>query len=180
MGSATGPSFPVKRKKQAVASRWPILTPLYPAISQIAVDGPCLPSTSQDFRDKMITFPWQPLGSRHKLSTLTMGQVTMYAIIKEDGRQLKVEEGQEISVDFRDIPKGGELKFDKVLAVSGDEGVTIGRPTIDGASVTVEVLGTQLGDKLVVQKFRRRKNSRRKTGHRQMFTRVLVNKIQAS
>ncbi len=109
-----------------------------------------------------------------------MGQGTMYAIIKEDGRQLRVEEGQEINVDFRDIPKGEELKFDNVLAVSGEQGVTIGRPTIDGASVTAEVLGVQLGDKTVVQKFRRRKNSRRKTGHRQMFTRVRVNKIQAS
>ena len=104
----------------------------------------------------------------------------MYAIIRESGRQLKVEEGQEIDVDYRDVPKGGSLTFDSVLAVSSDDGVSIGRPTLEGATVTAEVLGAQLGRKVVVQKFRRRKNSRRRTGHRQMYTRVRVNKISAS
>ena len=68
--------------------------------------------------------------------------------------------------------------FDKVLAVSDGEGdLKLGAPTVDGASVTAEVLGPQQGEKIVVQKFRRRKNSRSKTGHRSMYTRVKIDKI---
>ncbi len=101
----------------------------------------------------------------------------MYAIISDSGRQLRVEEGQEIDVDYRDVSAGESLTFERVLAVSGDDGVTIGKPNVAGASVTAEVLGVRMGPKLVVQKFRRRKNSRRKTGHRQMYTTVRVAKI---
>ncbi len=102
----------------------------------------------------------------------------MYAIIADKGRQYKVHEGQELDVDFREAAKGDELKFDHILVVSGDGGTKLGSPAVAGASVTAEVLGVQQGEKLVVQKFRRRKNSRRKTGHRQMFTRVRINKIE--
>jgi large subunit ribosomal protein L21 len=101
----------------------------------------------------------------------------MYAIVSDSGRQFKVEEGQELDVDYREISAGESLTFDRVLAVGGDEGLRLGAPTVEGASVTAEVVGVKLGEKLVVQKLRRRKNSRRKTGHRQMYTRVRVNKI---
>jgi len=101
----------------------------------------------------------------------------MYAIIVDGGRQYKVEEGQELDVDYRDLPKGEELTFDRVLALSGDDGVQLGQPTLDGASVTAEVLGPANGPKLTVQKLRRRKNSRRRTGHRQLYTKVRINKI---
>lgn len=101
----------------------------------------------------------------------------MYAIVSDSGRQLKVEEGQELDVDYREVSAGEQLTFDRVLAVSGDDGLQLGSPVVEGASVTAEVLGVKLGEKLVVQKLRRRKNSRRKTGHRQMYTRVRVNKI---
>ena len=101
----------------------------------------------------------------------------MYAIISEGSKQFKVEEGQEIDVDFREAAKGDELKFDRILAVSGEGGLKLGSPVVAGASVTAEVLGVEQGEKLVVQKFRRRKNSRRKTGHRQMYTRVRIGKI---
>ena len=104
----------------------------------------------------------------------------MYAIIREDGKQIKVEEGQEINIDYRDVSKGDQLTFDSVLLVSGNDGVSVGQPALDGATVTAEVLGPEMGQKLVVQKFRRRKNSRRKTGHRQMYTRVKINSINAS
>ena len=103
----------------------------------------------------------------------------MYAIIVDGGRQYKVEEGQELEIDYRDVPRGGEITFERVLAVSGEDGLKLGQPTLDGASVKAEVMGVQLGEKLVVQKLRRRKNSRRKTGHRQMYTRVRIDKIQA-
>jgi large subunit ribosomal protein L21 len=101
----------------------------------------------------------------------------MYAIITDGGRQYRVEEGQEIEVDFRDIAKGAELKFDKILAVAGAGGLQLGQPLVSGATVSAEVLGVEMGEKLTIQKFRRRKNYRRRTGHRQMFTRVKINKI---
>ena len=102
----------------------------------------------------------------------------MYAIIVDGGRQYKVQEGQELAVDYRLISKGEQIEFGRVLAVSSEDGVTLGKPTVDGASVRAEVLGVELGEKIVVQKFRRRKNSRRKTGHRQMHTRVRIDKIE--
>ena len=102
----------------------------------------------------------------------------MYAIISDSGRQYKVEEGQQIDVDYRDASAGDELTFDRILAVSTDEGLKLGKPSVDGASVSAEVLGVSQGDKIYVQKFRRRKNSRRRTGHRQLYTKVKINKIQ--
>lgn len=104
----------------------------------------------------------------------------MYAIIVVGGRQFKVEEGQELDIDYRDASKGDELTFDRVLAVSGDDGLQLGKPTVEGASVTAAVVAVRQGDKLTVQKFRRRKNSRRKTGHRQLYTRVQISKIQTA
>ena len=102
----------------------------------------------------------------------------MYAIIADGGRQYRVEEGQELDIDYRaTTKKGDEIAFDSVLAVSTGENVQLGAPTVDGASVTAEVVGIEQGPKLTVQKFRRRKNSRRKTGHRQMYTRVRISKI---
>jgi large subunit ribosomal protein L21 len=103
----------------------------------------------------------------------------MYAIIVDGGHQYKVEEGQELDVDYRDAAKGSQLTFDRVLAVSAEGGLKLGAPTVSGASVQAEVMGVQMGEKISIQKFRRRKNFRRRTGHRQMFTRVKVNKILA-
>ena len=102
----------------------------------------------------------------------------MYAIIADGGRQYKVEEGQELSIDFRELAEGGKLAFDQVLAISDGAGdLKLGSPYLDGVSVPAEVLGVEQGEKLVVQKIRRRKNSRRKTGHRSMYTRVKVGAI---
>ena len=103
----------------------------------------------------------------------------MYAIIVDGGRQYKVEEGPELEVDFRELAKGGELTFDRVLAVGGEGDLKLGTPQVEGASVSAEVLSVSFGDKLTVQKFRKRKNSRRRTGHRQMHTRVRINKISS-
>jgi large subunit ribosomal protein L21 len=104
----------------------------------------------------------------------------MYAIIEDGGRQFKIEEGQELDIDYRELSSGSELIFDRILAFRDDEGLQVGTPTLESASVTAEVLATSQGPKLVVQKMRRRKNSRRKTGHRQMYTRVKIGKIAAS
>jgi len=102
----------------------------------------------------------------------------MYAIIEDGGHQHKVQQGQELRVDYREAPKGQEIRFERVLAVSSEDGVKLGKPLLDGAVVTAEVLGVTQGEKLVVQKLRRRKNTRRKTGHRQLYTTVRVSKIE--
>lgn len=101
----------------------------------------------------------------------------MYAIISEDGHQFKVEEGQEVDIDYRELSAGDEVTFDRVLAYRDDETFRVGQPLLEGVSVKAEVISFQQGPKLVVQKARRRKNYRRKTGHRQLFTRVIIRKI---
>lgn len=101
----------------------------------------------------------------------------MYAIIVDGGRQYRVQPGMEVDVDYRDIPQGESIRFEKVLAVSGDDGMKLGTPVVDGASVTASVLGPKQEKKIYVQKFRRRKNSRRRTGHRQLMTRVRIEEI---
>jgi large subunit ribosomal protein L21 len=102
----------------------------------------------------------------------------MYAIIEESGTQLKVEEGQELEIDLRDTPAGEEVRFERVLAYRDEKGVKIGQPLLESAVVTGSVLGVKLGPKLSIQKLRKRKNSRRRTGHRQMYTRVRIEKIE--
>ena len=102
----------------------------------------------------------------------------MYAIIDAGGRQVRVEEGQELEVDYRDLPAGQEFKFDRVLAFRGDAGLKIGRPTLEAAAVTAQVVGVIQGPKLTVQKMRRRKNYRRRTGHRGILTLVKITKIE--
>lgn len=104
----------------------------------------------------------------------------MYAIIEDGGRQYKVEEGQELDLDYREASNGDTLVFDRVLAVRNGDQFQLGRPLLDAAKVTAEVVGVIQGPKLVIQKFRRRKNYRRRTGHRQLYTRVKVGKIDVA
>ncbi len=101
----------------------------------------------------------------------------MYAIIADGAHQYKVEEGQTLEIDFRDVNPGDEIKFDRVLAVSSDAGFKLGKPNVAGASVTAKVIGETKGEKLTVQKFRRRKNSKRRTGHRQKYVKVQIGSI---
>lgn len=101
----------------------------------------------------------------------------MYAIISDGGRQLKVQEGQEVDLAYRDLAKGEKLTIDRVLAVGAGGDLKLGAPVVSGASVTAEILGTAQGEKVESYKLRRRKNSRRKHGHRAMFTRVKIEKI---
>jgi large subunit ribosomal protein L21 len=100
-----------------------------------------------------------------------------YCIIADGGRQYRVSEGQELEVDFRPIERGSELVLDKVLAVSKDGRLHLGAPLIEGAVVKAEVLGLVQGEKIYVQKFRRRKNYRRRTGHRSVATKIRISEI---
>ncbi len=101
----------------------------------------------------------------------------MYAIIVDGGGQYKVEPGMELDVDYRDIPQGESVTFEKVLAIGGDEGMKLGSPTVAGASVKASILGPKMDKKIYVQKFRRRKHSKSRTGHRQIHTRVRIEEI---
>jgi large subunit ribosomal protein L21 len=101
----------------------------------------------------------------------------MYAIIADSGKQFKVEAGQRVRIDYRDAKVGDAITFDRVLAVRDESGLKLGRPVLKGASVSAEVVAVTQGPKLVVQRLRRRKNSRRKTGHRQIYTEVQIGSI---
>jgi large subunit ribosomal protein L21 len=104
----------------------------------------------------------------------------MYAIIEESGGQRKVVQGDEILVDLVEggqAAAGKAIKFDKVLLIGG-EAAKIGAPYVAGASVTGEIIEpVVMGEKLVIQKFRTKKNYRRRTGHRQRYTKVRVTAI---
>lgn len=102
----------------------------------------------------------------------------MYAIIVDGGRQYKVEAGQRLDIDLRDNLNAGDMvEFSNVLAIGGEEGLKVGTPAISGAKVTAKVIGTEKGDKVYIQKFRRRKNYQRRTGHRQPYTRIEIAEI---
>lgn len=102
----------------------------------------------------------------------------MYAIFVDGGRQYRVQPGQTLDIDFREGSETGDsLSFDKVLAIGGDEGIKLGTPAVAGATVTAKVVGVEKGEKIFVQKFRRRKNSKRRTGHRQIYTRIEISAI---
>ncbi|MDR2346673.1 MAG: 50S ribosomal protein L21 [Planctomycetaceae bacterium] len=102
----------------------------------------------------------------------------MYAIFEKGNHQFKAEINKEITIDYQgDIQPGTKIEFDNVLVVSDGENVKIGTPKVDNAKVIGEVISTVKGPKLIVAKFRRRKNSKRKTGHRQIYTLVKINEI---
>ncbi|SFM05465.1 large subunit ribosomal protein L21 [Gracilibacillus orientalis] len=102
----------------------------------------------------------------------------MYAIIETGGKQVKVEEGQEIFVEKLVAEAGESVTFDKVLAVGGDNS-KFGTPYVDGASVTAKVEKQGRQKKITVFKYKPKKNYSRKQGHRQPYTKVTVEKINA-
>lgn len=103
----------------------------------------------------------------------------MYAIIDDKGRQYTVRKGDLVDVDLKGAPEQQSITFDRVLMVRGDGGVKVGTPTVAGAKVVATVVGEVKGKKLIIRKYRRRKNYRRKQGHRQHFTRVRIESIEA-
>ncbi|MCP3916935.1 MAG: 50S ribosomal protein L21 [bacterium] len=103
----------------------------------------------------------------------------MYAVISDRNNQATVRVGDEVACDLMDAQPGTEITFDDVLLVGGEGGAKIGKPFVAGAKVTGEVIGTARGKKLVIFRFKRRKNIRRKAGHRQSYTRVRITGIDA-
>jgi large subunit ribosomal protein L21 len=107
----------------------------------------------------------------------------MYAVIKTGGKQYRVSEGQKVRVEKLSGDKGQSVTFSDVLFVGGDAsgsgGPKVGRPMVQGASVTGEITAQDRGPKIIVFKFRRRKNYRRKNGHRQPYTELKITGIKA-
>lgn len=103
----------------------------------------------------------------------------MFAVIEDGNRQYRVQQGDTLTIDYRaEIEPGQTITFDRVLIANGGGASQIGRPAIDGALVEAEVVDPLIkGEKLEIQKFRRRKNSRRHTGHRQKHTSVRITAI---
>ena len=103
----------------------------------------------------------------------------MYAVIQTGGKQYRAEPGQTLWVEKLPGNQGDTITFDQVLLVAPGEGkdVTVGKPTVAGAKVTGQIVEQGLGEKLVVFKFRRRKNYVRRNGHRQELTAVKIDSI---
>ena len=103
----------------------------------------------------------------------------MYAVISDRNRQFTVRAGDEILCDFGlDATPGSKVTFDSVQVIGHEGAVKLGKPFISGAVVTGEVLGTAQGEKVIAFRFKRRKNVRRKRGHRQDYVRVVIKDIQ--
>jgi len=103
----------------------------------------------------------------------------MYAVIKSGGKQYRVQEGQTLKLEKLEVPTGDTIEFDEVLLVGNDDDVTVGAPLVDGAKVAAEVVAHGRGDKIPIIKFRRRKHSMKRQGHRQWFTEVKITGISA-
>ena len=103
----------------------------------------------------------------------------MYAIIKTGGKQSRVSEGDVITIEKLDVAAEGTVSFDEVVTVVKDGDVKVGTPLVDGAKVTGTVLEHGKAKKILVFKYKAKSNYRRRQGHRQPFTKVRIEKIEA-
>ena len=105
----------------------------------------------------------------------------MYAIVEINGQQFKVEEGKKLFINrLKDAEAGKTVEFDKVLLVDNNGTVTVGAPTVSGAKVVVEVVNPLVkSDKVIVFTMKRRKDYRKKNGHRSQFTEVEIKQVIA-
>jgi len=105
------------------------------------------------------------------------GGVAVYAIIETGGKQCRVQEGDLIRVEKLDVPEGEKVVLDKVLAVGEGESFLVGTPFVPDAQVVAKVRRQGKGKKIIVFKYKPKKNYRRKRGHRQLFTELLVEEV---
>jgi large subunit ribosomal protein L21 len=117
--------------------------------------------------------------SKVRDSKALLAEQAMYAVIESGGKQYRVEPGQTVVLEKLAGSEGDKVEFDRVLLVSSGDGadVQVGKPTVGGVKVTGEIVEHGLGPKLVVFKFRRRKNYVRRNGHRQEHTAVKITAI---
>lgn len=103
-----------------------------------------------------------------------------YAVIRTGGKQYRVTQDAVLTVERLEAEAGATVTFQDVLAIGGDAGLTLGAPTIAGATVTATVVEQNRGAKIIIFKKRRRQNSRRKNGHRQHQTVLRISAINAA
>lgn len=103
----------------------------------------------------------------------------MYAVIETGGKQYKVQEGDTIYVEKLAVEDGAGVSFDKVVALGDEKGLSVGSPYVAGAKVGGKAVKTGKGKKVVIFKFKAKKNYRKKQGHRQPYTKVEIQKIEA-
>jgi large subunit ribosomal protein L21 len=120
----------------------------------------------------------RPLVEMGTIPSRKVLEFSMYAVIESGGKQHRVTEGEVLQLEKLDAAAGDEVKFDNVLMVGEGESVKIGTPYVKGGQVTAEVLKQGRNDKVTIIKFRRRKHSQKKQGHRQHFTEVKITGIK--
>ena len=103
----------------------------------------------------------------------------MYAIIETGGKQYKVEAGDVLFIEKLDVEADSEVTFDKVIAVGAEDGIKVGAPYVDGATVSAKAIKNGKGKKVVVFTYKPKKNAKRKIGHRQPYTKVEIASINA-
>lgn len=102
-----------------------------------------------------------------------------YAIIETGGKQYRVSEGDQILVEKLDMGEGENVTFDRVLAVSKEGELVVGQPLVAGAEVTGKVVAEGKGEKILVFKYKAKANYRKRQGHRQPFSKVVIENIKA-
>lgn len=101
----------------------------------------------------------------------------MYAVIETGGKQYRVQEGDIVLVEKLDVEEGEKVDLSKVLLVSSEEGIKVGKPYVEGAKVEATAIEHGKGKKIVVFKYKPKKNYRKKQGHRQPYTKLKIEKI---
>jgi large subunit ribosomal protein L21 len=114
------------------------------------------------------------------LIKLNSRRLEIYAIIETGGKQYKVAPGQTIDVERLNVAEGDTVELDRVLLIADGDKVTVGKPTIEGAKVIATSQGEGKGKKVIVFKYKPKVRYRKKTGHRQFYTRLVIDKIIAS
>jgi len=101
----------------------------------------------------------------------------IYAVVETGGKQYKVTPGQAIDVERLDVVESNTVELDRVLFIADGDKVTVGTPTIEGAKVIATSQGNGKGKKIIVFKYKPKVRYRKKTGHRQLYTRLVIDKI---
>ncbi|MBX5490735.1 MAG: 50S ribosomal protein L21 [Chloroflexi bacterium] len=101
----------------------------------------------------------------------------MYAVVETGGKQYKVEPGATVQVERLPAEVGSTVELDRVLLIGDGDEVQVGRPTVAGARVVAEVVAQEKGEKIIVFRYKPKVRYRRKTGHRQRLTRLLIKEI---
>ena len=101
----------------------------------------------------------------------------MYAVIETGGKQYRVQEGDVVTVEKLNVEAGQKIEFDKVLVLAGEEDLKVGTPYVEGAKVTGEVVENGKGKKVIIFKYKAKKDYRKKQGHRQPYTMVKIESL---